>query len=855
MPSSPLSAYHRRHLISHLLDRGRIDDACHVLFARRESGDNVFFVAREADGDLAGLLDDVSAAAARLRDGPSLRPGLELKLALLQCTVQNIAAREPLAMIGVRLETGLWRREDALRFAYAQQSSTRRGEALIAIAEALPHADNFVILRQALNALREPTSEPDSQLYTRLFDLMPLEGRTEVLAQIIERGDRTALADVLPLVSNPDVDAAITAGLEMIRAVTADSSAGKSLYSEALLTEGKQGTLEEHVCAAKAECIARLSERAPDRHELFDEAWRYASSITGDLRLQTQARAVRSAPSATLPALLSPLIDEALQTDVGVGILAREVASVLDGPTLLRLLARARQIHEPNNRVTVLSRVCPFLQPQEQEEVVAEALADLEAAWTKKEKPVFAARAFALNAGERLAPEQFARFLWLLEDVEDTSRFDLLLALVSATGGQSEPLIGSALQQAMGSRSGYDELGYILRLKDRVGSEGYHYLDAIVRYADHAKTRVATLLDSADRSLKASIWPVAERALQRMNDGSTRVIVLSALAAALDPGPTREFLIESASELCESLHDDDARLLARASLLRVVDAFERGQIVEQLTPHVSKPSGIGTETLVRAIRFVDAPTRARWAHRAAECVHRRAEEKTPGWSYEAAHWMSLTRFLPPGERDHIERIVLAEIGAEDNDDALKLDVAAECLPHVSEIRRTDLAIRIFRARSKMAGPTRGLAVLNTLAALPPIGNASWPISVRELAINVWDNALEIDCAVCKASLTGAAAVHLPDLPFATAAGEASKIPLDWILYRALNWLVTRRIETLNADEALAGWRAVLCKAPDLSRSRFLICVSEMVPILRKVAGQDGVEEAARGLLDITSCWS
>src|SRR5258708_4060591 len=126
-----LNSYELRHLIGHLLDRSRIDDACAVLFAAGPSGESLFFEARDRNGDLAGFIADAAEVAQRAAAVPRARPELELKLALLGVTARNIAAFQPLAILRARLQTGFWGRDEAIRFASAQSSPVVKADALM----------------------------------------------------------------------------------------------------------------------------------------------------------------------------------------------------------------------------------------------------------------------------------------------------------------------------------------------------------------------------------------------------------------------------------------------------------------------------------------------------------------------------------------------------------------------------------------------------------------------------------------------------------------------------------------------------------------------------------------------------
>jgi len=60
---------------------------------------------------------------------------------------------------------------------------------------------------------------------------------------------------------------------------------------------------------------------------------------------------------------------------------------------------------------------------------------------------------------------------------------------------------------------------------------------------------------------------------------------------------------------------------------------------------------------------------------------------------------------------------------------------------------------------------------------------------------------------------------------------------------------------MTHQELAAGWRALLATADSRSRSRFLLCVSEMVPVLRALGGQATLEEAFVSITETSALWS
>lgn len=852
--SSTLSLYERRHLIAHLLECERVDDACRVLLAVDTEGRNGFFEARTADADFGGLLRDASATTARLQSRRLPSSGLELRLALLRSTVQNIALRDPRVMIGVRLAAGLWRREDALGFAASLPESTRQATAMLIIAEEAQHPDNVGLALKAVRILSSGSESPRPGVYGRLFALLPDSGRSEAVATLIERRVRAALAEVLPLVPPRDRQNAVAAGMTMIEQIVAESPSGRSILGGAMLEEGEIGTLEEHVLAHKAEYVARLSEWAAERDELFATAWRYASALDGGLGLQTRMRVARSAPPACASTLIAALVEQGLQSDDEVNVLAREIGHEVDESTLPRLIERARQITWLARRVVVLARLVRRLLPGDQEAVVAECLGWLEEGFGSSDKPVFGLPEFLSKAADLLTPNQLARVLWLVEGLDDEARFDAMQALINGTGGVSEPLAGLALRHVVASSGGYDELGFVMELQYLMGSEGLHFLDGAVRHADKARHRITTILESVDRSMKPSIWPAAERAVRRMNDGSARVLALSALAASLPPGQVRERLTDVAFELGDGLERDAGRTLASGALLSIASVSQQARLTSLLRSCVLHAHAANTEALLRGLPFIEGTTRRRWALQAAEQVRSRAREGARDWGHEALHWIGLTSWLPSPERESIEDLLLEVLGASVDGDAMHVEATAACLPYLTDSHRTEVAIRVFRRRSKLQGPNRGAVVFSALAALPPDGTHEWPFRVSELAGTVVQNALNLDCRMCRSSILGAAIVHDDASDFAVAMHAASGIPLEWVLYRALRWLVARRAGELSGEEAEAGWRALISRAQDMTRSRFLLCVSEMAPVLRRLGGDDAIEEAGRAVMDVTASW-
>lgn len=862
--ASTLNGYSLRHVIGHLLNRGRVDDACKMLFTT-VGGENVLFEAQGRAGDWSGLLNDLSATAAALASEASPRPALELKLALLRSTVQNIVSSYPVAAVGARLRTGTWGRDEAIRFARALANPLRRADALMTVAEATPNNDNFEILRSALAALQGPQGAAlgedgggRREGLRRLIALMPEEARNEIVAEMIGCGLRQTLIDVLSLIPERDIASVVRAGLEMTRAIAPDTAEGRTLFGEAMLTEGETGKIEQQLAAVKADSAAAFSVRAPNREDIFKEALTYADQTQGTLRLQTRARLCRSAPDAVKALLTGEVLDEGLTSDRGLRILARELAADLPEAGLRRMLEKARQLGDLNIRVTEICRTARHLPAPEWRAIAGELVADLESGWgTDGQKiPFFAAKTLAAN-GAVLAGEQVRRLIALFE--RDPRRDgDLLLALLKGTSGRSEEIVEAALRHVKELSKGFDDdQAYLRILRDLMGSEGLHYINQVVQAGESDKTFAAKLMTGCDASLQPSLLPLTEAVARRMRDPVSQIAALCAIAAQIQPESERRESVKSACELADRLASPDTKLMAGVHLVRVAGREWRERFFKELSDKEAEDGfrTWPTEVLQQVLPYVDPEMRVRWAERAAIVVRELAapDQNERKLRTVAPHWISLTAWLPEGDREFVEQTILSEMNLETEVES-EIDTLAAMLPYLTAPKRADLAQRIFKNTRALQGPNRGLVILNMLKALPANGSESLPYTVRSVALYFMREALKINCDMCQRNVLGAATVFFDDLPFEVAVETVSNIDLDWILYPALRELVGRRLHTLTAADVLGAWRRLLKKADKTRRSRFLIWVTEMAPTLPLLGGQDVLEQAWRGIAAVGICW-
>jgi hypothetical protein len=378
-----------------------------------------------------------------------------------------------------------------------------------------------------------------------------------------------------------------------------------------------------------------------------------------------------------------------------------------------------------------------------------------------------------------------------------------------------------------------------------------------VQAAEKDKAFAAKLMAACDASLQPGLLPVTEQVARRMRDPLSRIAALCAIAAQMERGPEQREAVKQACELANQLASPDTKLMGGVHLVRVAGREWRESFFEKLSEMESERGfpKWPTEVLQEVLLYMEPEMRLQWAQRAAGVVRELAapDQKERKLRTDAAHWISLTAWLPEGERESAEQIILSEMNLE-TDNQSEIETLAVMLPYLTAPTRGELAQRIFGKTRALRGPNRGLVVLHVLQALPPNGSDAFAHTIRNVAVYLIREALKIHCDMCRKNLLGAAAVFFDDLPFEDAVEMVSDIDLDWILYRALRELVTRRLHTLTAADVLAAWRRLLKKADITRRSRFLIWVSEMAPTLSLVGGQPVLEQAWRGIAEVGTCW-
>jgi hypothetical protein len=215
--------------------------------------------------------------------------------------------------------------------------------------------------------------------------------------------------------------------------------------------------------------------------------------------------------------------------------------------------------------------------------------------------------------------------------------------------------------------------------------------------------------------------------------------------------------------------------------------------------------------------------------------------------------IALTALLPEDAREEIEAILIESVKTL-RDEESQLETLGKMLPYISDSRRKEMAVAIFKKRSTMRGPERGTVFLNALACLPPDEPAIPPLTGAHLALLAYVDSQQISCGVCRLNVSGAAAACVNGLRFEAAVDEVTNIAFDWTLARAMRLLVARRLPMLDEPAAAAGWRKMLEKANRLPRWRFFTCVAEMVPLVARFWGPQELSLTWRAIAEIGTRW-
>jgi hypothetical protein len=171
-----LGDYGLRHVVEHLDRAGRPDDLHAVMTASWAEGGrraNAWFRVHRRTGELAAYRRDLGTAwNATQRHSGNLRHALQLRYALMLCSLNSQAATTPPALWAILLRQGRLTAEESLTQVRQIPDAVERAEALTSLIGVVPERLRDRVEREALAAVR---AVPDG--YWRVSELWRLHGR------------------------------------------------------------------------------------------------------------------------------------------------------------------------------------------------------------------------------------------------------------------------------------------------------------------------------------------------------------------------------------------------------------------------------------------------------------------------------------------------------------------------------------------------------------------------------------------------------------------------------------------------------------------------------------------------------
>jgi len=616
--------YGLRHLAGHLEASGRIDDLHRLLALETSKRRNAWYQTKEASGDLAGYVADVTRAWRLAEEAcdPSgsthagREIGLQNRYALITASLNGLSANIPPELMAALVEKGIWTPSQGLVYAQQVPDPAQRADALATLAFHLPEPLKGEALQAVLAAARviEDWDDQAEILVALASRLKELECHEEALATAraigIERYRVKVLASLVPDLPQAFLQQALaTAQTIEFEEYRAEALATLACHlPQPLLQEALQvaGTIwfEEH----RIRALAALAPHLPE--SMKAAAMQKALSMartTWDEYSRGQALA------ALGPHLSEPVKGEVLQEALAAAWKSPETQSLGDSPRAEILTALAPHLPEPllqgaleaawktrdgEARVQALTGLIPHL-PQS---LFGEALA---AARTIEDE---SSRARALVALTPYLPES------LLSDALEAAR------TIKGEDNQARVLIGlaphlpeSLWEEALAAARAGD--GYrpkvLIALAPYLPGPLLNEALAMARatwprwWRAEALAALATSALSLPKSLTEELLGEALQAARASGDGGKyQVRALIAVARYLSE-PVKEETLREAVDATRSIwHEPDqveslvhlAPLLPRSLLqeafeaaLKIGNRKYRTQALAGLAPHLPQP--------------------------------------------------------------------------------------------------------------------------------------------------------------------------------------------------------------------------------------------------------------------------
>lgn len=461
-PSGPNDGYFFEHLAYHLVEARRVEELHRLLGLETSEQHNAWYEVRDANGDTAGYVADVTRAWRLAEEayvptdsthtGQSI--GLQCRYALITASLNSLAKNIPPALIAALVENEVWAPAEGL--AYARQASFPwpRVAALAKLVPCLPDLLKGEAIREVMTGAREVVEHLEGwlELSDSYLDRLMILGELGphlpepwlqealTLARQIEQSPwhrANLLVELAPCLSRllrePVLREALAAAID-----AAETNGGEEYLIDVLIGPGSRlpGLLPKEVLAVirtfdlefKIEILAKIAPHLPE--QLLEEMLTTAGESEYALDL-----------SATVSVLASHLPESLVHKALTIARAFRDVddrdsalASLI--PRLAELgypeeaRAAVREIKHKEYQVKALVELAPYLPVSLRGEVLEEAFAvaqEIEGIWTRSHSLANVAS----HLPEPLRAEAVREALAAARKIESGERKLLVLAVLA----------------------------------------------------------------------------------------------------------------------------------------------------------------------------------------------------------------------------------------------------------------------------------------------------------------------------------------------------------------------------------------------------------------------------------------
>ncbi|WP_414588918.1 effector-associated domain EAD1-containing protein, partial [Scytonema sp. PCC 10023] len=483
----PNDGYIHQHLVWHFEKAERKEEIHQLLWEESETKLNGWYEVRERLGQTTGYLTDIARAwqVAKYNYNEQTLPrvvGLQCRYALIQASLNSLAANLPINLLVALVKKGEWTPEKGLVYVLQTPDSKQRINSLLALVDYLPQNLKKRARQEILAAAQATQSE---------------EYRATALA---------ALADKLPEVLPEALAAARAIQSEQYRATALANLADK-------LPE----VLPEALAAARAiqskryfaDILKALADKLP---EVLPEALAAAQAIPGENSRTDALRALADKLPEVLPEALAAA--RAIQSKSSRADALRSLADKLP-EVLPEALAAARAIESEEYRATALANLADKLP-----EMLPEALAAARAIQDEK------CRASVLsNLANKLPPELLPEALAAVRAIKSEEHRATALANLA---DKLPEMLPEALAAARAIQDEKCRASVLSNLANKLPPELLPEALAAVRAIQDKKYRASVLNTLADK-LPTKLLPEALAAVRAIQDEISCVNILNAL--------------------------------------------------------------------------------------------------------------------------------------------------------------------------------------------------------------------------------------------------------------------------------------------------------------------------------------